>query len=236
MRTELSEAVERAWKALGGCGVWWTGEERLTIAREARAARHCTLCHQRKATAIPHAVMGSHTTATTLSPPAIEAIHRIVTDPGRLSEAWYKRIVATGLTEEAYTELLSIVAMTTAIDTFDRALGVPIRELPPAGAGQPSRRRPVGAKPGLGWMPMLAPANVTDDDPPLYAIAGRSGGNVQRALSLVPQAMMQFWEMFEPMYLHQNAMRDFGREYRAVSHPQIEMMAARVAVQNQCIY
>ena len=42
--------------------------------------------------------------------------------------------------------------------------------------------------------------------------------------------------MFEPMYLHQSQMRDFGREYRAVSHPQIEMMAARVAVQNQCIY
>jgi hypothetical protein len=236
MRIELSEAIVRAWQALGSCGVWWTGEERLTIAREARAACHCALCRQRKAAAIPQAVVGSHTTATALSPPAIEAIHRIVTDPGRLSEAWYKNIVATGLTEEAYIELLSVVAMTTAVDTFDRALGVPVRELPPASAGQPSRRRPVGAKPGLGWMPMLAPADVTDDDPPLYAIAGRGGGNVQRALSLVPQAMMQFWEMFEPMYLHQNAMRDFGREYRAVSHPQIEMMAARVAVQNQCIY
>jgi len=236
MRTELSKAVARAWQALGACGVWWTGEQRLTIAREARAARHCALCQQRKAAAVPQAVMGSHTTATTLAPSAIEAIHRIVTDPGRLSEAWYKNIVATGLTEEAYIELLSVVAMTTAVDTFDRALGVPVRELPPASAGQPSRRRPVGAKPGLGWMPMLAPADVADDDPPLYAIAGRSGGNVQRALSLVPQAMMQFWEMFEPMYLHQNAMRDFGREYRAVSHPQIEMMAARVAVQNQCIY
>ena len=236
MRIELSEAVARAWRALGACGVWWTGDERLTIVREARTARHCALCRQRKATAIPQAVIGSHTTGTALSSSAIEAIHRIVTDPGRLSDAWYKRIIATDLTEEAYVELLSVVAMTTAVDTFDRALGAPMRELPPAGAGRPSRRRPVGVKPGLGWMPMLAPADVTDDDPPLYAIAGRGGGNVQRALSLVPQAMMQFWEMFEPMYLHQNAMRDFGREYRAVSHPQIEMIAARVAIQNQCVY
>ena len=236
MRTDLSEALTRAWRANGACGVWWTGEERLTIVLEARAARDCPLCLERKAVPIPQVIAGKHTVETTLSPAATEAVHRIVTDPGRLSEAWYRRTIASGLTEEAYVELLSVVAMTTAVDTFDRALGAPLRTLPPAGEGKPGRRRPVGAKSGLGWMPMLAPADVTDDDPPLYAIADRGGGNVQRALSLVPQAMMQFWEMFEPMYLHQNAMRDFGREYRAVSHPQIEMMAARVAGQNQCVY
>jgi hypothetical protein len=31
-------------------------------------------------------------------------------------------------------------------------------------------------------------------------------------------------------------MRDFGREYRAIGHAQIEMLAARVAVRNQCVY
>ena len=236
MRAELSDAVTGAWQTLGSCGVWWTGEERLTLAREARAARNCALCVTRKAAPIPQAVAGAHTTATALSAAAIEAIHRIVSDPGRLSEAWYKRTIAAGLSEEAYIELLGVVAVTTAVDTFDRALGAPLRALPPAGSGQPSRRRPSGAKPGLGWMPMLAPEDVAADDPPLYTIAGRSGGNVHRALSLVPEAMMQFWDLFEPMYLHQSAMRDFGREYRAVSHAQIEMMAARVAVQNQCVY
>ena len=185
---------------------------------------------------IPQAVAGSHIVATTLSAAAIEAIHRIVSDPGRLSSAWYARTTAMGLSDEAYVELLGVVAMTTAIDTFDRARGSPQRVLPPAGAGQPGRRRPVGARPGLGWMPMLAPEDVTADDPPLYACAGRIGGNIHRALSLVPEAMMQFWDLFEEMYLPQDAMRDFGREYRAVSHAQIEMLAARVAVRNQCVY
>jgi hypothetical protein len=236
MRSELNEALTRAWLALGACGVWWTGEERLAIAHEARAAGNCALCRTRKAAPLPHGVSGSHAVATDLSVPAIEAIHRIVTDPGRLSEAWYKRTIASGLTEEAYIELLGVVAMTTAVDTFDRALGEPLRELPPARAGEPRRRRPAGAKPGLGWMPMLAPEDVTANDPPLYVIGGRSGGNVHRALSLVPEAMMQFWDLFEPMYLHQNAMRDFGREYRAITHAQIEMLAARVAVRNRCVY
>jgi len=31
-------------------------------------------------------------------------------------------------------------------------------------------------------------------------------------------------------------MRDFGREYRAINHAQIEMLAARAAVRNQCVY
>lgn len=236
MRPELNDALTRAWQALGACGVWWTGEERLAIAREARAARACALCCARKTAPIPQAVPGEHAAATGFSAASIEAIHRIVSDPGRLSEAWYRRTIESGLTDAAYVELLGVVALVTAIDTFDRALGAPLRPLPSATAGQPSRRRPVGAKPGLGWMPMLAPEDVAADDPPLYACAGRSGGNVHRALSLVPEAMMQFWDLFEPMYLHQDAMRDFGREYRAVTHAQIEMLAARVAVRNRCVY
>ena len=58
---------------------------------------------------------------------AVEAIHRIVSDPGRLSESWYRRTVAAGLSEEAYVELLSLVAITTAVDTLDRALGAKLR-------------------------------------------------------------------------------------------------------------
>jgi hypothetical protein len=236
MRQELRDALAKGWSALAESGVWWTGEERVTIARETRAARACALCHARKAALMPHAVAGSHDAATALSPPAIEAIHRIVSDPGRLSEAWYRRITSSGLGEEAYVELLGVVSITTAVDTFDRASGTALRVLPAASPGTPTRRRPGGAKPGLGWMPMLAPEDVTSDDPPLYASAGRIGGNVHRALSLVPETMMQFWDLFETMYLPQDAMRDFGREYRAISHAQIEMLAARVAVQNQCAY
>lgn len=216
--------------------MWWTGRERVKIARETRAARTCALCRTRKAALSPHGVAGAHEAATDLAAPAIEAIHRIVADPGRLSEAWYRRTTSSTLTDEAYVELLAVVSITTAVDTFDRACGTGLRKLPAVLPGEPSRRRPRGAKPGLGWMAMLAPEDVMPDDPPLYSSAGRVGGNVHRALSLVPEAMMQFWDLFEAMYLPQDAMRDFGREYRAINHAQIEMLAARVAVKNQCIY
>lgn len=225
-----------AWCALGEPGEWWTGAERTAIAEETRAARACALCRSRKVALIPRTIAGEHTAATGLPPAAIEAIHRIVTDPGRLSQAWFREIVDAGLGEEAYVELLSVVAMTTAVDTFHRGIGEAPRAVPVAVPGAPTRRRPKGAKPGLGWMPMLAPEDVAAEDPPLYASAGRIGGNVHRALSLVPQAMMQFWDLFETLYLPQDAMRDFAREYRAIEHAQIEMLAARVAVRNQCVY
>jgi len=236
MRPELTKALDTAWRELGEPGVWWTGGERLRILSEARTARQCELCRVRKAALSPHTVAGCHDFATDLPAAAIEAIHRIVSDPGRLSEAWYRRTIELGLSDEAYVELLAVVAIATAVDTFDRARGSPLRQPPAAVAGKPTRHRPAGARPGLGWMPMLAPEDVTPDDPPLYSSAGRIGGNVHRALSLVPQAMMQFWDMFEAMYLPQDAMRDFAHEYRAINHAQIEMLAARVAVLNQCVY
>src|SRR5438309_672191 len=146
MRQGLKDAVIVAWQALGKTGVWWTGADRLQIAREARTARACALCRERKAALIPHAVAGTHASSTNLSPSAIEAIHRIVSDPGRLCEAWYRRTTSSDLGEEAYVELLSVVAITTAIDTFDRARVVPARTLPAAVPVTPSRRRPAGAK------------------------------------------------------------------------------------------
>jgi hypothetical protein len=64
----------------------------------------------------------------------------------------------------------------------------------------------------------------------------RGRGNIHLALSLVPEAMIAWWDMFEPMYLKSAEMRDFHREFRAVTHAQIEMLAARTAALNQCIY
>ncbi|MBV8190838.1 MAG: hypothetical protein JO339_26595 [Alphaproteobacteria bacterium] len=236
MRQELQNAIERAHAALGEPGVWWTAGERLKIVQETRAVHACSLCRRRKQALSPHGVSGEHDAATDLASAAVEAIHRIVSDPGRLSESWYRRTTDSALSDEAYVELLSVVAITTALDTFGRARGAAERALPGTQSGEPTRRRPKRAKPGLGWMPMLAPADVGPEDPPLYACAGRSGGNVHLALSLVPEAMMQFWDLFEAMYLPQHAMRDFAREYRAIDHAQIEMLAARVAVHNQCHY
>jgi len=240
IRSDLASAQADAWDAIGAPGTWWSGAERVAIAAETRHATGCRLCAARKAALSPSMVAGDHDSLGVLPASAIEAIHRIRTDPGRLGHAWYRGLIEAGLGEERYVELVSVIAVTVAIDTFRRAAGLAPWPLPHAQAGEPSRRRPAGAKPGVAWMATLLPDDCSAEDPDLYqADPGprrRGGGYVHHALSLVPRSMMHWWDMFEVMYLPSAAMRDFGREYRAISHAQIELLASRVAALNQCVY
>jgi hypothetical protein len=241
MRPALEAAQTEAWRRLGLPGTWWTGAERLAIARECRAAADCGLCAERATALSPLAVPGRHDIAApSLPPPAIEAIHRIRTDPGRLGENWFLRLREAGLSEEAYVELVSVVAVTVAVDTFRRGSGLAPLALPPAEPGPPSRKRPSGARKGLGWVATLAPENRSGDDPDLYqdqpGPRRRAGANIHRALSLVPGSMIHWWDLLEELYQSGPQMRDYGVDYRAIGHAQIELLAARVAALNRCEY
>jgi hypothetical protein len=241
MRPELSREVTAAWDRLARPGTWWTSPERLAIAAESRHAATCELCRQRAAALSPFALPGTHARlASTLPEAAIEAVHRIRTDSGRLAESWFLRITQAGLTEEHYVELVAVVAVVTAIDTFRRAAGLDLLPLPAPVEGTPSGHRPAGARPELGWVATLAPEDRTPADPDLYGAEPgpirRPGANIQRALSLVPDSMIHWWDLIEPMYQTSQQMRDYATQYRAVTHPQIELLAARVAALNRCEY
>lgn len=240
IRPDLATAQAEAWAGIGAPGTWWSGAERVAIAAETRHAAGCRHCAARKEALSPSMVGGEHDSLGVLPAPAIEAIHRIRTDPGRLGESWYRGVIAQGLSEERYVELVSVLAVTVAVDAFRRAAGLAPSPLPQARAGEPARRRPAGARLGVAWVATLLPDDCSADDPDLYqADPGprrRGGGYVHHALSLVPRSMMHWWDMFEVMYLPSAAMRDFGREYRAISHAQIELLASRVAALNQCVY
>ena len=85
VRGDLLASHREAWQRLASPGTWWTGAERVAIAAEVRAAWDCALCAQRKEALSPNAVQGAHDGPGELSPVAVEAIHRITTDSGRLS-------------------------------------------------------------------------------------------------------------------------------------------------------
>ncbi len=240
IRADLLAAQTHAWNRIGDPGTWWTGAERVAIAAETRQATQCPLCAARRDALSPSTVAGEHSSLGILPAAAVEAIHRIRTDSGRLTEGWYRRLIADCLSEEHYIELVAIEAIVVAVGTFRGAVGLPRLDLPKPRVGLPTRLRPRGAKPDMSWMPTLAPEDRGDEDPDLYrehpGPRERYGANVHRALSLVPHAMIHWWDMFECMYLTSPTMRDFGREYRAVTHAQMEMLAARVASLNQCHY
>jgi hypothetical protein len=241
MRPALEAAQDLAWRRIGAPGTWWTGEQRLAIARETRAAADCAYCADRTAALSPLSVTGEHSIIEpTLPAAAIEAIHRIRTDPGRLGQAWFQRLLDAGIAEAAYVELVSIVAVTVAIDTFRRGSGLPLLRWPDTQPGAPSRQRPDKAKAGLGFVATLAPDDRTAAEPDLYqdhpGPRRRVGANIHRALSLVPDSMIHWWDVLEELYQSGPQMRDYGVDYRAIGHAQIELLAARVAALNRCEY
>ena len=121
VRADIVDLHQRIWRWLAQPGLWWTGAERVAIAGEARNARNCALCAERKAALSPYAIDGTHVAESALPAPAIEAVHRIATDPGRLSEAWFRATLAGGVSDAAYVELVVVIACVVAVDTFAHA-------------------------------------------------------------------------------------------------------------------
>jgi hypothetical protein len=235
IRKDLAAAHDRAWERIGKPGTWWDGPTRIAMAAETRRAASCALCRQRKEALSPNAISGAHESLGGLSQIVVEIVHRVATDPGRLSERWYRGILAAGLDPEQYIETVSIVAHTVAIDTFAKGLGLDMLPLPQPEAGPPTRRRPAGAKPGPAWVPWIEPGDLTDAEAGIYP-QGRPAANIMKAMSLVPEEVKSFFDLVHHQYQGPLAMRDFTREYRAISHAQIELLAARVSALNQCLY
>src|SRR5215472_3382328 len=102
IRADLAEAQRTAWEQVGAPGTWWTSAERIAIAAETRHALACPLCIARKDAVSPTMVGGDHATLGALSRAAVEAVHRIRTDPGRIGEAWHRRVLAQGLDADRY--------------------------------------------------------------------------------------------------------------------------------------
>ena len=100
-RDDLTAAHDRAWDRLSCPGTWLDGATRVAIAAEVRQAWGCRLCAERKIALSPFTIVGAHDGLSELPSVWIDVIHRIVSDPGRLT-GWYDRTVGEGITEEEY--------------------------------------------------------------------------------------------------------------------------------------
>jgi hypothetical protein len=235
VRDDIRASERRAWRRLAAPGTWWNGAERLAIAAEARHAAGCPLCRTRKAALSPRQPAGEHASLGALPAAAVEAIHAIRTDPGRLTRDWFEGVLAAGLTEERYVELVGVVVTTVVVDTFHRGLGLPVPALPEvATTGAPRCHRPAGARHQHHWVSTLSPGDARPEDPNPYE--GNRAANIHRALSLVPEEVIGFFDLVGAHYLSGQQMMDLGNEPRAIDRAQIELLAARVSALNQCVY
>lgn len=233
VRADIAAAHGRAWQRISRPGTWHSGETRIRIAAETRNARVCRLCAARKESLSPYGVEGEHDSLGGLPDATVEAIHRIATDPGRLTRKWYAGLLDEGLTPEAYVETVGVVCTTISVDTFAKAMGMDPLPLPEPVAGEPIRVRPASAGQGAAWVPWILPGNAAEDELDLFS---PDHANIHRAMSLVPAEARGFFDLVETQYLRQKQMRDFDNEFRAITHAQIELIAGRISAINQCVY
>ncbi len=233
IRSDIAAAHNRAWQRIARPGTWHSGEVRVCIAAETRNARTCRLCAARKESLSPFAVEGAHDHAGGLPDVMVEAVHRIATDPARLTRRWYRSLLDDGLDAAAYVELVGVACTTISVDTFARAMGMDLLPLPEPVAGAPARTRPASASQGPAWVPWIAPGDAAEDENDLFS---PEHANIHRAMSLVPAEARGFFDLVETQYLRRSQMRDFANEYRAITHAQIELVAGRVSALNRCVY
>ena len=239
VRHDLAEAHEALREVLARPGTWWTGPERSAIATEARAAWDCALCLERKQALSPTAVNGEHDAATDLPPRLVDAIHRIVTDPGRLGRSWYEKLLADGVVQDAaYVELVSVVVVQNALDVFARAVGVDPAPVLPGAAGEPRRSRPATARVEGAWVPQIPVGEAGGDDwRDLYGDR-EMVPQIGRAMSLVPDAARMLTAVALPHYMALDHVIDptYTEPGRVLDRLQTELIASRVSAINECFY
>jgi len=178
--------------------------------------------------------VGEHSSLGVLGPAEVELIHRVVSDPGRLSERWSQSVLARGLTDGEYVEMVGIIAMVMMMDASTTGLGVPESPLPVPRAGAPTSYRPPGAKKQAAWLPLVEPEDAVPDDGPMYP--SPKAAYIYRGLSLVPQSLRDYWALAPAHYLPIGEIYRFDSSLRAISRPQVELLAARVSALHQCAY
>lgn len=209
----------RSREAVAAPGDWLTGTERVAVWAEVRRSRVDELDRARREAISPNAVAGSHGRTAELSAAAVEVVHRVASDPGRLTWAWAEPLLAE-LGEEVYTELVGVVAITEVLDRFALAVGHEPPPLPEPEAGEPARVRPDDVGAVGAWVSQTLE---------------KVRANVSRALSLVPDTNRTWRGLVDAHYSHGTGFYELRWE-RALGRPQVELVAGRTTSLLECFY
>ncbi len=235
VRTDLARAhleTVRRWAAPGN---HWTGRQRLAMVDQVRRARAAEpLAPWIRPTLIEGLVHGPADgsvegdagarhgeTGARLPDAAIDAVWRLTTHPGTLTEDWYRDIIDRGLTPEQYVELVAVVATANCLDVFATAIGLDPVPLPGPSEGLPDGRAVASASVTSHWVPTVQ----------------GGGANVGKALSAVPVAMGAWQLLSAAQYVPPEALvKDLNWSRGPLDRMQVELLAARTSLLNECFY
>ena len=166
---------------------------------------------------------------------AVEAVHRITTDAARLTRKWYEGLLKQGLSDGQYVEIVGTIVATLSVDSFCEAVGTALHPLPEPVAGEPSLYRPERLESETAWVAMVPSDNEGTAEADLW-VANRTG-NVVRAMSLVPDEVRTLRDLSTVHYLPMADVRTEGKNRGGpLTRSQMELIAAKVSMLNDCFY
>lgn len=146
-----------------------------------------------------------------------EFARHLYASPGSVHSV-HVRAAADAASDPAAVEAIGIVARLRAIDRVHEVVGVDLEPLPPPSSNEPTGEITPGLKRRRGHVPM----------PP---------GPIPVTLDLVPSEGDALRAMFGALYMTDQEMGDphFNRE-PGLNTPQLETIAARISLLNECFY
>ena len=214
---------------IGKPGTWGTAAQRLAIAQEVRDASYEVGLQERPEKAQPK-------NNAKLPSVAQEVVRNLTVSPKDFLESSYNKAKKNGLGDEEYVEIVGIVSRITCMDVFARGIGVPLRPLPEAREGEPSRDRPAAAKKEMAWVPTIP--NLPEGGEDAKALYGEGYKTyIVRGLSLVPDEVRMHLELEETQYLPMEHIfiPDY-QHHEGLTRAQCEIVAGRVSALNECFF
>ena len=151
-----------------------------------------------------------------LPAPATEAATRLAASP-HLDAEWLAGLVADGLTPEAYVEIIGIVGRVSAVDSLMFGVGAQPQPFPVPADGEPGR-------------------TIVDDAAMNGALAPTVGPpGAPNALSAVAAEVDSMFDLHGVLYLSLQEMADPGID-KGLTRAQMELIAARTSLLNDCFY
>ncbi len=194
VRDDIGAAYGREWAYLAAPGASLSSAERIEVAGRTRTD---------EATSLPDAVDS--------------LVDRLARDPGSVSES-HVRAAVDDSNEPTVVEVIGIVCRVSAVDSFHKALGVPLPPLPDPRAGHPTGEIAEGLKRRRTHIPV-------------------GPGPIPNTLDLVPAEGRALEAIHGPQYMTYDEMDDdrFARE-PGLNRAQMELISSRTSLHNQCFY
>jgi hypothetical protein len=136
IQEEIELVVADQWLRLANAGTWFTGVQRVAIARITRQAQADEPINSEGVSSI-----------------VADATVKVAVNAHTINEKWVEGCYERGLKPLELVELTAIVAQLSTIDTYTLGIGDVLRKLPEPQAGSPSEEEVKGAKLTRGWYP-----------------------------------------------------------------------------------